>query len=49
MTETQTDDGRLATYLANHPRMMGVLFTATLILTQAGTVLANNGAGTSGP
>ncbi|SDK42283.1 MULTISPECIES: DUF7503 family protein [Natronorubrum] len=30
----------LTQYLKNHPRMIGVLFTISLILSQAGTVAA---------
>lgn len=33
-------DSTMATYLKDHPRLMGVLFTLTLLLTQAGTVAA---------
>lgn len=36
-------------YLAEHPKMTGVLFTVLLLLTQAGAVLAGNGSGTAGP
>lgn len=36
-------NGRMAEYLAEHPRMAGVLFTILLLLSQAGTVAANNG------
>jgi hypothetical protein len=39
----------LASYLKEHPRMMGVLFTLTLLLSQAGTVAAGNAGVTSGP
>ena len=31
------------TYLENHPRMIGVLFTTMLLLSQAGNVAAANG------
>lgn len=30
-------------YLAENPRMIGVLFTIFLLLTQVGSVAANNG------
>jgi hypothetical protein len=36
------DTNAVAQYLAEHPRMMGVLFTVLLILSQAGAVAANN-------
>ncbi|MFB6303281.1 MAG: hypothetical protein ABEH78_10540 [Haloferacaceae archaeon] len=39
----------LASYLKDHPRMMGVLFTLTLLLSQAGTAVAGNAGATSGP
>ncbi|WP_449406811.1 DUF7503 family protein [Natronorubrum bangense] len=34
----------LTQYLKNHPRMIGVLFTILLVLSQVGTVAANNNA-----
>lgn len=44
-----SDDGSTLTeYLAEHPRMIGVLFTLVLLLTQAGTVAANCGSTVSG-
>ena len=40
-------DSKLATYLAENPRMTGVLFTMLLVLSQAGGAaarcVANNG------
>jgi hypothetical protein len=39
----------VAQYLADHPRMMGVLFTALLLLSQAGAVAAGNNVGINGP
>ncbi len=36
---TMTD---LTHYLKKHPRMIGVLFTMLLAISQAGTVAANN-------
>jgi hypothetical protein len=39
-------DSTMATYLKENPRLMGVLFTMLLLLSQAGTVAAG-GAGTS--
>lgn len=32
----------MATFLAEHPKMAGALFTACLLLTQAGSVLAGS-------
>ncbi|MFP9059755.1 hypothetical protein ACLI4R_04385 [Natrialbaceae archaeon A-chndr2] len=39
----------LSDYLKKHPRMIGVLFTAMLLLSQAGTVAAGNGNAYIGP
>jgi len=36
-------DTDLAAFLREHPRMMGVLFTMMVLLTQVGTVAAGNG------
>ena len=36
----------LKAFLAEHPRMMGVLFTLMLLLTQIGTVAAHQAGGT---
>jgi hypothetical protein len=36
----------LSEFLAEHPRMSGVLFMICLLLTQAGTVIAGNGSTT---
>lgn len=46
MNET---DSELKAYLAENPRMIGVLFTITVLLSQAGTVAASGGFTTSGP
>lgn len=46
---SEDDTSAVAEYLANHPRAMGVLFTALLLLSQAGTVAAGNNVGISGP
>ncbi|WP_199722987.1 hypothetical protein [Halobellus sp. Atlit-38R] len=47
---SDNDTNAVAQYLADHPRAMGVLFTAVLLLSQAGAVAAgaNHGA-ISGP
>lgn len=39
----------LKTYLANHPRMTGVLFTLLVLLTQAGNAAAGGAYVTAGP
>ena len=36
-------------WLADHPRMLGALFTMILVLTQAGTVAAGGGSAWPGP
>ncbi|SFL61533.1 hypothetical protein SAMN04487950_4388 [Halogranum rubrum] len=42
-------DATLKTYLAENPRMIGVLFTMMLLLTQAGNASAGAIAVTGGP
>ena len=42
-------DSPLAAYLAEHPKMTGVLFTTVLLLTQAGGALASRSVGYPGP
>ena len=44
---SNTDTSTMASYLKNHPRMIGVLFTAMLLLSQAGTVIAAENSGTT--
>lgn len=44
---TNEDESKIATFLKDHPRMLGVLFTLTLAVAQAGTVVAE-GSGTGG-
>ncbi|WP_425493600.1 DUF7503 family protein [Natronosalvus vescus] len=46
---SNTDTPTIVSYLQNHPRMIGVLFTAMLLLSQAGTVMAESSATTTGP
>lgn len=36
-------DSKMAEYLYDNPRMIGVLFTIMLLLSQAGTAVAANG------
>lgn len=36
-------DSTMATYLKENPRLMGVLFTLMLLLSQAGTAAAGSG------
>lgn len=42
-------DSNLKSYLESNPRMVGVLFTLTVLLAQAGNVAASNCTGYSGP
>jgi hypothetical protein len=41
---TQDDTSTVSEFLADHPKMTGVLFTMLLLLTQAGAVAAGGGA-----
>jgi hypothetical protein len=45
MSETETDDSRMREFLMDHPRMIGVLFTLAVALSQVPGVLAGGGAG----
>ncbi|MEF8807879.1 DUF7503 family protein [Natronomonas sp.] len=40
----QNDSSTVSEFLADHPKMTGVLFTMLLLLTQAGAVAAGGGA-----
>jgi hypothetical protein len=40
---------RMAAYLEENPRMIGVLFTVMVLLSQAGSALAGGGTTTVGP
>ncbi|MFD1684949.1 DUF7503 family protein [Halobellus litoreus] len=46
---SENDTNAVAQYLSEHPRAMGVLFTALLLLSQAGAVAAGNHGAISGP
>lgn len=46
-TAMTVSNDTLTTYLEENPRMIGVLFTICLLLTQAGSTLAANGTTTS--
>jgi hypothetical protein len=39
----------MASFLKNHPRWIGILFTVTLLLTQAGTAVGTQAGTTAGP
>lgn len=43
------EDSKVASYLAEHPKMIGVLATALLLLSQAGAVAAGSGSTHVGP
>lgn len=43
------DNHDVKDFLAEHPRMMGVLFTLVLLLSQVGNVAAQAGGTTIGP
>ena len=42
-------DSKVAAYLAEHPKMTGVLFTMMLLLSQAGSVIAKSENCVAGP
>ena len=42
-------DSDMASFLAEHPRLMGVLFTLFVLLTQVGSVAAGGAHTISGP
>lgn len=41
----EDDNGKIKTYLASHPRLLGALFMLALLLTQVGTVAAGGSGG----
>ncbi|WP_416839458.1 hypothetical protein [Haloferax sp. DFSO52] len=43
------ESNKMVSYLRQNPRMMGVLFTLTLLLSQAGSVAAGNTYVITGP
>lgn len=44
-----SDEDTVRSFLASHPKALGVLFTLLVLLSQAGTVAAGGAAGTAGP
>ena len=42
-------ESKVAEFLKEHPRMMGVLFALTVLMAQTGSVVADNGYATAGP
>ena len=49
MSEPDQPSTRFTAWLADHPRMMGALFVTLVLLSQAGTVVANHSTVTNGP
>lgn len=45
----ESNSSGMAAYLAEHPKMVGVLFTMMILLSQAGAVAAGGGTSTAGP
>ena len=43
-----SENNAMAEFLSEHPKMVGALFTMTLLLSQAGSVMAGSSA-TAGP
>lgn len=46
---SENDSTKVAAFLKNHPRAMGVVFTALLLLSSAGSAMAAAGSTTAGP
>ena len=44
-----SDNDSLTAYLADHPRMIGALFTILLLVSQAGSAAANGAQTVPGP
>ena len=42
-------DTKIATFLAEHPKMTGVLFTTLLLLSQSGVMAAAQASSNNGP
>ncbi len=42
-------DSTVAEFLKEHPRMLGVLFTLTVLMSQVGSVAAGGTSGFAGP
>ncbi|MFP9060731.1 hypothetical protein ACLI4R_09390 [Natrialbaceae archaeon A-chndr2] len=45
---SQTDTSKTAEFLKNHPRLIGMMFAAMILLSQAGTVVAGGNSSTTG-
>lgn len=44
-----SDENTLKTFVSEHPRLLGILFTVLLLLSQAGTVAAGSTGVVTGP
>ncbi len=49
MIDVMSENLELKSYFAQHPKMIGVLFTLILLASQVGTVAASAGSTFSGP
>lgn len=45
----ESTSSSMKAYLAEHPKMVGALFTLTILLSQAGAVAAGGGSSHAGP
>jgi len=45
----ESANSSMKAYLAEHPKMVGVLFTMMLLVSQAANVAADGGTSTAGP
>lgn len=45
----ESNSSSMAAYLAEHPKMVGVLFTMLILLSQAGSAVAGQAGTTVGP
>ena len=43
------EDSKVGAFLREHPKLLGALFGATVLLSQAGSALAGSGTVISGP
>lgn len=46
---SETEDSTVASWLADHPRLIGITFAVLLALSQASSALANGAGTTQGP
>jgi hypothetical protein len=48
-TEADSETGTVETFLKNHPRLMGAVFMALMLLSATGSAAAGAGKGFTGP